>query len=75
MVEQFRAQLWNIICTYQIVVVFFLSLNLVLLFLSLIALPFASGGSGAYVVLQLNFVVILTIIAVTSFLLYRCKKR
>lgn len=65
--------LWDTICSFDRLLYLLLVLDLILLMLSIFALAFVDRNSSSYVVLQFDFVILLTLFALTVYPLYRCR--
>jgi hypothetical protein len=73
--EEFRRRFWDILCDYEDYLKAAVAINGLLLALLLLASPGIEPGSGSFVVLTIDLFILLPLLAVTLFLVWRCGNR
>jgi hypothetical protein len=66
---------WNLVCSSQPIIVAFVAMNAVFLVLSAVSAPFVDEGSGSSFILRINVVLVLILLSISGFFLYRCRTR
>jgi len=64
---------WDVICDYEGIIRAALSINLFLILLGLLAVPGVERGTASFVILVVDFVLLIPLFLVTLFLYWRCR--
>lgn len=64
---------WNILCAFSPYLFIVFIIGSILFVLSLISLSMTSSGTGSYLILQIDIMILLTLLAATGYSLLRCR--
>jgi hypothetical protein len=67
-----RDSFWNLVCDFQHVIYVMIVLDVILLALLVLALPFIEWGTGASVIAVLNFFILFPMLLVMTFFFKKC---
>lgn len=68
-----RDSFWNIVCDFQHILHVFIVLDVILLVLLTLSLPFLEWGTGASVIAVVNFVVLFSTLAAMTLFFKKCE--
>jgi hypothetical protein len=71
----FKRRFWNKICDYQDYLKLAVGVSGFLVGMLLLALPGIRRGSASYVILVVDLVLLVPLVVVTGYLVYRCRHR
>lgn len=70
----FRTRFWNVICQYEFLIRFGLAVDVTILIFLIIASFGVDPTDSGYYILVVDFVILVPLLGVTLFVLYRCSR-